>query len=60
VEAALGREVPAGVDLFPAVSNVEWIARMLRNLELVFSATARTEDLLAMRELRGCLPGERP
>jgi regulator of sirC expression with transglutaminase-like and TPR domain len=59
VEAALGRDVPPGADLFPVVTNVAWLSRMLRNLEVVFSATARTDDVLAMRALRACLPGER-
>jgi regulator of sirC expression with transglutaminase-like and TPR domain len=56
IEGALGAGVPRSPDLLPAVTNVEWIARMIRNLESVFAASGRASDALAMRELRSCLP----
>lgn len=50
-----GRTVPPDTRLLRSATNVQWLARMIANLQSIFSTTDQHQDLAAMNELQKLL-----
>ncbi len=55
IEQMTGTTVPRDVSYLLPATHHQWIARMLNNLQCVFAAEGRQQDLAAMTELQGLL-----
>jgi regulator of sirC expression with transglutaminase-like and TPR domain len=55
IRQVTGQPVPPDKRLLRPATHVEWLARMLTNVQNIFAAQARQKDLAAMVELRGLL-----
>ncbi len=47
-----GRSIPADTRLLRTANHVQWLARMIANLQAIFSATNQAQNLAAMNELQ--------
>lgn len=50
-----GRTIPPDTRLLRSATHVQWLARMIANLQSIFSSTNQHEDLAAMNELQKLL-----
>ena len=50
-----GRKIPPDTRLLRSATHVQWLARMIANLQSIFSSTNQHEDLAAMNELQKLL-----
>ncbi len=55
VERMAGAPVPRTEDVMPLALPVQWLGRILRNIESVFERADRPDDRAAMRDLLGLL-----
>ena len=51
LEKLAGAPIARSDELLSTATHIEWLARIVRNLEQVFQRTGRQMDMLAMREL---------
>jgi regulator of sirC expression with transglutaminase-like and TPR domain len=56
IEETVGQKIPAGENVLSEASNLQWIARIIRNLQAIFFHMGRHRDLAAMGELHDLLP----
>jgi regulator of sirC expression with transglutaminase-like and TPR domain len=56
IEETVGEKIPPGENVLSEATHRQWIARILRNLQAVFSHVGRERDEAAMRELADLLP----
>jgi regulator of sirC expression with transglutaminase-like and TPR domain len=54
---AIGQRVKPGPELLRRATGVDWLSRMLNNLQAVFAAAGRQRDVYAMQELQQLLTG---
>lgn len=57
IEQLTAAQLPDNHSVFSRATHAQWIARMLRNLQNIFSMTANFRDLQAMSELLARLEG---
>jgi regulator of sirC expression with transglutaminase-like and TPR domain len=50
-----GRTIPPDTRLLRSATHVQWLARMIANLQSIFSSTHQHEDVAAMNELQKLL-----
>ncbi len=50
-----GRSIPADTRLLRSATHVQWLARMIANLQAIYSATNQAQNLAAMKELQQLL-----
>jgi regulator of sirC expression with transglutaminase-like and TPR domain len=55
LEQVSGREMPHDIKLLPTATHAQWLARIIANLQSLFAAQGRREDLAAMTELQELL-----
>ena len=60
MEKASQRVLPFDESYFAAATHSQWIARMLANLQTLFTSEGRLHDRAAMKELRKALRGAPP
>lgn len=51
IESAVGKRLPVGAELLHPATPNKWLARMLMNLQAIFSRQGAERDLYAMQEL---------
>ncbi len=60
MEGVLGAQIPREEEFLQSTSHVQWLGRMLRNLESIHTRRARPRDAAAMQELRHVLERHEP
>jgi regulator of sirC expression with transglutaminase-like and TPR domain len=50
-----GRTIPPDTRLLRSATHIQWLARMIANLQSIFSSTGQHQDLAAMNELQKLL-----
>lgn len=55
IREVTGQPVPSDPNLLKPATHVQWLARILTNIQNIFARQARQQDLAAMIELRGLL-----
>jgi regulator of sirC expression with transglutaminase-like and TPR domain len=59
IRQVTGQPIPADMRLLKPATHVQWVARLLANIQHIFTQQARQEDLAAMVELHGLLEAGR-